>query len=125
MTKRILIIDDDAEFGEELAELLSAEGYPAESVADSAAGLALAGRKEYDVFLLDYKMAELTGLDLLRSIRKKKPAAAVFIISGRSGLAALLEKESLAGEVCGVMEKPFDPGELLKKIRACRSAQPA
>lgn len=116
--KRILVIDDDEEFGDELAEFLRAEGYLADSAADSAAGLALAGGKDYDIFLLDYKMAELTGLDLLRGIKKKCPSSAVFIISGRPGIAALLEKETVYGEVSGVIEKPFDPPEFLKMIRA-------
>jgi len=117
--KKILIVDDDAELGEEMAELLEAEGHSADIVSDGAKSLALIRNNGYNVFLLDFKIQGMTGIDLLKEIRKKDRKAAVFFISGRPGLDAVLKEENLYDIVTGIIEKPFDPQILLEKIRTC------
>ncbi|HAF96335.1 MAG: hypothetical protein A2X34_04610 [Elusimicrobia bacterium GWC2_51_8] len=119
--KRILIIDDDAELGEEMAEILEAEGYSVEKVSDGLKGIELIRKNIYNVFLLDFKIQGMTGIDLLKIIRKKDPKAAVFFVSGRPGLDAILAAESLSDEIKGIIEKPFDSELLLEKVRACHA----
>jgi len=117
--KKILIIDDDVELGEEMAEILEAEGYSVDSVSDGAKGIELIRKNVYNVFLLDFKIQGMTGIDLLNEIRKTDPRAAVFFVSGRTGLAGILEADELSGTVKGIIEKPFDARVLIEKIREC------
>lgn len=117
--KKILIIDDDAELSEEMAEVLEAEGYSADKISDGRKGLELIRKNVYDVFLLDFKIHGMTGVDILKEIRRQAPEASVFFVSGKPGLAAVLEKENLSGAVKGIIEKPFNSQFLLEKIRAC------
>lgn len=117
--KRILIVDDDSELGEELAELLEAEGYFTERAADGRRGNELIRNNFYDIYLLDFRIEDMTGLDLLREIRSNGRQAAVFLVSGKPGLAAALEKAELAGAVDGIIEKPFTPQSLLGKLGSC------
>ncbi|HBA60246.1 MAG TPA: hypothetical protein DCZ92_05425 [Elusimicrobia bacterium] len=120
--KKILIVDDDPELGEEMAELLEAEGYSAERTSGGQGARDLLRGGSYDVFLLDFKMGDMTGLELLKEVRKADPDAAVFLVSGKPGLEALLEKENLAGAVSGIIEKPFAPDLLLEKLSALKAA---
>ena len=115
--KRILIIEDDPELSGEMKELLETEGYIADTVLRGPSGIELLGKNNYDIFLLDFKMEGMTGLEVLKEIRKKNTKAAVFFISGRPELAALLEAEHMTGAVNGIVEKPFDPQLLLEKIK--------
>lgn len=117
--KKILIIDDDVELGEEMAEMLRAEGYSADNISDGMKGLEQARAGSYDVFLLDYKMGGITGVELLKKIKRSDPKAAVFLVSGRPGLEAALKAEDLLDSVAGIIEKPFEPRLLLEKLKSC------
>jgi len=119
MSKKILIIDDDPELCEEMAEILESEGYLVDNASDGVKGMELLWKNIYHVFLLDFKIQGMTGIDLLKEIRKKDPKAAVFFVSGRPGLDAILAAENLSDAVKGIIEKPFDSQLLLEKIEAC------
>lgn len=114
--KRILIVEDDAELAEEMADLLESEGYSLQCASSGSAGMELVRKRDYDVFLLDYKLADATGLALLHEIRRRNRLAAVYVVSGRPGIAALIEKEAFAKEIDGVIEKPFAPLELIETL---------
>jgi DNA-binding response OmpR family regulator len=118
MLKRILIVDDDSELAEELAEILREEGYWVENVSDSSLGSSLIKEKKYDIYLFDYKMTGLNGIDLLKKVKEKDPRVPVFIVSGRPFVEKLLKEENVHSLVSGVIKKPFDVQELLKKIKA-------
>jgi DNA-binding response OmpR family regulator len=117
--KKILIIDDDVELGEEMVEVLEDEGCSVDISSNGPKGVKLILENTYDVFLLDFKMQGITGIDLLKEIRNKDPEAAVFFVSGKPGLEAILEAENLSRAINGIIEKPFDLQFLLEKIKAC------
>ncbi|KKR30443.1 MAG: hypothetical protein A2149_05135 [Candidatus Schekmanbacteria bacterium RBG_16_38_11] len=118
MAKKILIIDDDAELCEEMAEFLNDEGYSVQTALDGNQGEKLIRKNNYDVILLDFKMPGLNGIDMLKIVKEKKPKPAVFIISGRPFIEKLLEEEKLTSVVDGIMGKPFDLEMMLKRIRS-------
>jgi two-component system, OmpR family, manganese sensing response regulator len=114
--KRILIIDDDVEFCEELTESLRAEGHEPFYSSDPSMGSEMIRSGEFDIVLLDYKMQGLTGLDVLRDLRNDGIGGRIFMISGRCNLERDLEQEGLLDMVEGVMSKPPDFEDLLSKI---------
>lgn len=114
---RILIVDDDRELGEELAEILRGEGYDITLTADSWQAAQLIQHGAYDVYLLDYKMPCYTGIDLLKRIKNQIPAARVFMVSGRPFIENLLREASATALVEGIIKKPFTVETLLAMIR--------
>ena len=116
--KKVLIIDDDAELCEEMSEILKDEGYSVQTALDGDYGEKLIKKNNYDVLLLDFKMPGLNGIDMLKTVKDKKPKPAVFIISGKPFIEKLLEEENLTGIVDGIMGKPFDLEMMLKRIRS-------
>lgn len=115
---KILLIDDDVELCEELAEAFRYEGYQVDNVSDSVAGSILIKKNKYDVALFDYKMKGLNGIDLLKMLKGINPDCAAFIISGKSELDTVIKKEHVFGLLTGIIPKPFNVEELLKKIKA-------
>ncbi|MDD2752388.1 MAG: response regulator [Candidatus Omnitrophica bacterium] len=120
MPKRILIVDDDRELAEEMAEILRDESFFVESTSDSLHASKLISERSYDLYLLDYKMADLNGVDLLKKIKIKEPESRVFIISGRPSIEKLLEEEKVSELVSAVIKKPFDIETLLQKIKSLK-----
>lgn len=118
MSKKILIIDDDKELSEEMMEILRQEGHQVQAAFDGAEGEEFIKKNRYDLVLLDLKMSEMTGVDLLKRVKKYKPACKFFIVSGRPFIEKMLKKEDLSDVVSGYVNKPFDINALLKKIDA-------
>jgi len=118
MVKRILIVDDDAELAEEMAEILRDESFIVESTSDALYAEKLINKESYDLYLLDYKMSYLSGVDLLKKIKFKDPESEVFIISGRPAIEKLLEEENVRELVSAVIKKPFDIETLLQRIKS-------
>ena len=116
--KRILLIDDDAELCGELAEILQDEGYVVQNTSDSVEGERLIEQHEFDIALFDFKISGMSGMDLLKKIKHKRPETKVFLISGRPFLEKLLEEEKLSSLVAGIISKPFKIDILLEKIRS-------
>lgn len=115
--KHILVIDDDAELCEQIAEILADEGYLVKSASDPAVGLSLIDAYKFDIAILDYKLPGMTGLDLLNYIKKDNPGTRVFIVSGMLHLSKLIKEKNASRLVSGIISKPFDCEELLKRIK--------
>ncbi len=118
MRNNILLIDDNVELCNGLAEILRDEGYRVDCASESALGAALISGKKYELCIFDYKMKGLNGVDLLKMIKAENPQCLVFIISGRTSIETLLKEEKVSGLVAAVFPKPFNVAELLEKIRA-------
>ena len=117
MPKKIILIDDDPQLCEEVAEMLRDEGYFVDNTSDEAQGEALIKNNTYDICLLDYKMPHLTGIDLLKKIKEKNPRCAGLIVSGRPFIQKVIEEENASHLVSGIIEKPFELKAILDKIK--------
>jgi len=115
--KKILIIDDDVSLCDELSEILSGEGYSVNAASDTENAQRFIRKNSYDLYILDYKMQGMTGIDLLKIIKEQRSACPVLLITGRPAIESLLEAENLSGAVAGILNKPFNIEELLYKIR--------
>jgi DNA-binding response OmpR family regulator len=118
MPQKILIVDDDAELAEEMADILRDCGYLVEHTSDSTHGKDLIEENNYDIYLFDYKMAGLNGVDLLRKVKEFNKIGKIFIISGRPFIELLLLEEGVRDLVDHVIKKPFDIEMLLQKIKS-------
>jgi two-component system OmpR family response regulator len=118
MNKKLLIVDDDEELCLELSDILRGEGYSVDTISNTTQAQALIHERSHDGYLLDYKMAGLSGVDLLKQIKAKDAGSKVFLISGRPNVERLLEEENVAHLVTALIHKPFDIEFLLRTLRA-------
>lgn len=115
VSRRILVIDDDLDSVEIIAEALSWEGYQVERASNRAAALNLVENWNPDVVLLDMSMSTIDSLALLKKIREAKSYIMVMFISGKSSTEDVIE--GLDAGADDYVPKPFDPLELLARVR--------
>ncbi len=123
MIEKILIIDDDKEMCEMLKEYLRPEGFDVEFVFDAEQGITQALSGEHKVLILDVMLPGSSGFEILRRIRTQS-AIPVLMLTARGDLV-----DRIAGLEIGAddyLPKPFNPRELIARIRAIlRRTNPA
>ena len=77
----ILVVDDEKTLRFALQEGLSEEGYRVETAGDVASALAILAREEFHLALLDQKLPDGNGIELLREIRTRYPEMQVVIMT--------------------------------------------
>jgi two-component system nitrogen regulation response regulator NtrX len=113
--KRILIVDDEENIGRSLRLILEREGY-AVSVCRSAAEFQqCVDARRADAFLLDVRLPDGNGIDLLRGIRQGEGSAPVIMISGHGTIAEAVEA-TRAGAF-DFLEKPLGRDEVLLTLK--------
>lgn len=113
---RILIVDDEPEMVRGLADNLRFEGYQTLAATNGKDGLALALQEGPDLILLDVMMPELSGWDVLRTLRQKGLDMPVIMLTARGE-----EVDRVLGLELGAddyVTKPFSLRELLARVRA-------
>jgi CheY-like chemotaxis protein len=112
-TRRILVIDDDANIRDMVALLLEDEGYQVSTASDGQEALALLAQTPPDLILLDMKMARMDGWQFTERYRQLDAAQAPVVV-----MTAAQNAEARATEVAadGFIEKPFDADALLQVI---------
>lgn len=113
---RVLIVDDEVEFGETLAERLRLRGFDALAVsgADQAMARIHAGFRA-DVVILDLKMPDVDGLAALSLLKQEDATAEVILLTGHGSTTAAIE--GMQRGLFDYLVKPVDIGELVEKIR--------
>lgn len=114
--RHILVVDDDPDMRDMLTNYLESEHFRVTAVADSQAMSAVLGDKAVDLMILDMKLADEDGLDILRQLGSP-PEAPVIIITGHRRD----EADRVVGLELGAddyITKPFSLRELLARIRA-------
>jgi two-component system, NtrC family, response regulator HydG len=102
----ILVVDDDVDACQNLADILGDLGYSVDVAHDGPSALEKVRRRAYDVALLDLKMPGMDGLTLYREIRKLQSSAVAIIVTAFAGGA--LAEQALAAGAAHVVAKPVD-----------------
>ncbi len=120
---RILVVDDDRAIRESLARLLSLEGHDVSTAVDGAQALESARTRPVDVMVLDLMMPIVDGLTVARVLRAEGDRTPILMLTARTETP-----DRVAGLDAGAddyLAKPFDPAELLARLRALlRRARP-
>ena len=119
---RVLIAEDDESLGEVLARGLKEQGYVVDLVADGETAASYLKFYRYEVAVVDWRMPKLSGLDLVRVIRRGGTPIPVLMLTARDTPA-----DRIAGLDAGAddyLVKPFDFGELLARLRALQRRPP-
>src|SRR5205809_3719142 len=113
--ERILIIDDDVELCGMIAEYLRPEGFQVEAVHNGERGLQRDLSKEHDLLLLDVMLPGMNGFDLLRQLRASSDLRVLLLTARGDDVDRIVGLEIGADDY---LPKPFNPRELVARIRA-------
>ena len=113
-TRRILCVDDDKDTCDMLTTLLELEGYETVQSQTAAEALSLATAETFDLIMLDWKLREITGIELCQKIISSGVSTPIIFCSGNDSPAAL--KEAMSAGASGFLIKPVDPGRLLQTV---------
>jgi ActR/RegA family two-component response regulator/DNA-binding HxlR family transcriptional regulator len=102
---RILVVDDNAVFREEFAELLTDEGHTVSTAASVPKAVESLESEEFEVVFTDLKMPRQSGIDLLRIIRERWPHRFVIMVTGFATVATAVEAMKLGA--FDYIAKPF------------------
>ena len=111
----ILIVDDDVDNALSLGELMEIEGHRARVVHSGEAAIEAYVRGNFDVSFVDVMMPGLNGVESFLKIRKLRPAAKIFMMTGFS-VSELLQ-QALCNGAMGVLDKPMDPQSVIDLVR--------
>ncbi len=115
MTKRILVIDDEANLRWVLSEALSDQGYDVMVAANASDGITAMSRHAADVVILDLKLKGMDGLATLARLRERWPDVVVLILTAYGTVASAVEAMQLGA--ADYLRKPFDLEEIGFKLQ--------
>ncbi|MGF1450398.1 MAG: sigma-54-dependent transcriptional regulator [Opitutales bacterium] len=116
MPRRILILDDDADFNHLLTDIFSQADYEVTSEMDPRKALEIFRNETYDLIVTDQQMPGMSGEDFIRQVKEVAPRTPVVMVSG------FLDNDTIRGlirdGVGGVFLKPLNVFSLLKRTAA-------
>jgi two-component system, OmpR family, phosphate regulon response regulator OmpR len=115
VAQRILLIEDDPRLAAMVAEYLGEAGYRVATSATGAAGLERVAREPYEALVLDLTLPDMDGLDVCRRLRAKHDIP-VLMLTARGDAADRVVGLELGAD--DYLPKPFEPRELLARLRA-------
>ncbi|MCG8550343.1 MAG: response regulator [Desulfobacterales bacterium] len=119
MSEKVLIIDDEQEFTQALAERMTNRGMDVSTSGSAIEGLQSVEEKSFDVVVLDLQMPEMDGIETLKILKKKKPELQVILLTGHATVEKGIEAMKLGA--MDLLEKPADLSTLTEKIKKAQA----
>jgi two-component system response regulator PrrA len=116
MPRRVLVVDDEADFLATYERLLRREGYEVVTVTSRAAGLAALAGEPPDLVISDLRLPDGDGLDVVRAARAARDPVPVIVITGYPSDET--RRAALAAGATTFLAKPFAAAVLLAAIRS-------
>ncbi len=110
----ILIVDDDPDFADGLAEVMELQGHRADVACTCEGGLAMARRGSHGVALIDIGLPDRNGVECLRGLRELAPDMVCFLMTGYS--ADHIAAQGIEAGALRVLNKPVDLEDLLRAL---------
>jgi DNA-binding NtrC family response regulator len=117
----ILIVDDEKNILSTLSRALRVEDFEVEVAGNGKIGLEKTRTKAYDLLLLDVMMPEITGIDMLRTLREQGNDVPVIVMSGHGNIETAVEATRLGAH--DFLEKPIHTDRLLLSLARCLDFQ--
>ncbi|MFH0989077.1 MAG: response regulator [bacterium] len=111
---RILVVDDEDALRTVLSAELEGEGYKVNMAADGAEAISILKLQEFDLILLDIKMPNVDGFEVLKFIKDNHPKSKVIMLTGFADLKNAIESKKLGAE--DFVSKPYDLVDLLTTV---------
>jgi two-component system, OmpR family, phosphate regulon response regulator OmpR len=115
MVERLLLVEDDSRLGQMLAEYLGEAGFRVEVAALGSAALDRLANADFDAIVLDLSLPDMDGLDVCRQLRAKSDTPVLMLTARGDATDRIVGLELGADDY---LPKPFQPRELLARLRA-------
>jgi DNA-binding response OmpR family regulator len=114
MAAKILVVDDELDVRVVLEGVLRLEGYEVETAADGARALELIREKEFDLIVLDLRLPDMSGVEILRIVKSTSQKTQVIMLTGKGTLDSAIE--GIRQGVHDYLLKPVRPEQLLESV---------
>ncbi|MFH1314362.1 MAG: ATP-binding protein [Candidatus Eisenbacteria bacterium] len=112
---KVLVIDDDPKLLTFLSDFLIAEGAVPLTAADGRRGVDLATEETPAVALIDLKLSDMSGLDVIRRVREHSPATECILMTGHASQESAIDAVNMGAY--SYIEKPYDTKQLVSVVR--------
>ena len=113
---RLLLIEDEQRLAENISEALREAGFAVDHAADGVSGSHLAEQDVFDAVILDLMLPEKSGQQVLRDLRTQRLLTPVLVLTAQDGKDSVIELLNQGAD--DYLEKPFDLGELIARVKA-------
>lgn len=107
---KVLIVDDNKRFCDNMVDILELKGYEILGVYDGAQAIEAVKKQKYDVVLLDVKLSGMSGLETLKTLKDIAPDINVIMITALAD--DLMNREEIINTRMKIMQKPMDIDKL-------------
>ena len=113
---KLLYAEDEISMSEAVVDILTYHKYSVDAVYDGADALAYAEAEQYDGIILDIMMPKMSGLDVLKQLRKKGNNTPILLLTAKVEIEDRIQGLDMGAD--DYLPKPFAMGELLARVRA-------
>lgn len=110
----ILVIDDESVICMACELVLSEKGHAVATRNDGKSGISAIRQGTYDILLLDMKLPDMDGMDILKTVQKEKPELCIIIMTGYSSISNAVQAIKHGAD--DYLAKPFTDDELIQAI---------
>ena len=119
MPTKVLIVDDEKDFLDIMAERMSARSMDVSTTTSAEKALKMVLKKDYDAVIMDLMMPEMDGFKALKLFRETRPDVPIILLTGDVTVDKCSEARKLGA--LDVIEKPADLNLLTQKIKDAKS----
>ena len=112
---KVLVVDDEKGLRIGVQRLLEMEGYEVDVAENGTEGIKLGTSKDYDLAVIDLKMPDIEGIEVLKNIKQKFPNTVCFIATAYASYDTAIEATKLGAQ--SYIPKPFTPEELISELK--------
>jgi PAS domain S-box-containing protein len=112
---KVLVVDDEKGIRTGVQRLLETEGYEVDIAENGTEGIKLGTTKDYDLAVIDLKMPDVEGIEVLKNIKQKFPNTVCFIATAYASYDTAIEATKLGAQ--SYIPKPFTPEELISELK--------
>jgi two-component system response regulator AtoC len=114
-TRSVLVVDDDAQIRSLLADLLKGNGYEPRQAKTAGAALEAVAKQRPDLVMMDVKLPDQDGLDLLRQMKRERPELEIIVMTAFGGFSSAIK--AMEHGAYDYVTKPFEIDDLLATLR--------
>jgi DNA-binding response OmpR family regulator len=118
--KRLLLVDDEIGYLDVLAKRLTHRGFKVTTASSGAEAIRALRKWEFDLAVVDLKMEDMDGIEVLKVLKKMDPVLQVIILTGHGSERAA--RDGLAHGAFDYLIKPIGLDPLIERIRAALSS---
>ena len=119
---RLLLVDDEESYVNVLSKRMTKRNFEVSSAFSGAQAIRLLRKQDFDAVVLDLKMEDMDGIEVLKILKTMAPELPVIMLTGHGSETAA--REGITFGAFDYLTKPCDLDELIEKIRAACEASP-